>query len=75
MEYLKDFIIFSSRKWEDFQSKCQHILKPFQKSIVALNKQKKETDKKWKDIPKYNLRQIRKSAISNWAQIIMPSLW
>jgi integrase len=55
-----------------FKLNREYILKPFQKCIVAINKEQKEKNKKWIDIPRYTIHEIRKSFGSKYASKLKP---
>jgi integrase len=70
---LKRFLLsFKQENGKMFKLNREYILKPFQKCIVAINKEQKEKNKKWIDIPRYTIHEIRKSFGSKYASKLKP---
>ena len=68
LKFLKSFRKNSGRVFEV----NQWAVKNFQKAIESINTEKKKTDKKFKDIPKYTIHDIRRTFGSKYANRLMP---
>ena len=70
---LKEFLLsFKKESGKIFNLNREWCRQPYQKVIEKINEEKKKENKSWKNIPKYTIHDIRRTAISKWAKKLHP---